>query len=62
MAEPEDDLTRYVQHAAALMGVTVTADNLAGVVRNFANFRALYEAVEGFDEPEAPDPPGIFRP
>ncbi len=62
MAEPNDDLAAYIEQAAALMGVPATSEHLPGIVRNFANFRALIETVEGFDTPDAPDPPGILRP
>lgn len=62
MADDDIDIEAYVRQAAKVAGVKLTAENLPGVVTNFENFLALYRTVEGFDEPDAPDPAAVYRP
>ena len=62
------DTARFVELAAALMGIDLGPDRRAGVIANFQNFIALHGRVRGgeapdpADPPDPPDPLGLFRP
>lgn len=62
MADTDDDLTAYVIQAAQLTGVNLGDADLAAVVTNFRNYRALYDAIRGFDSGDAIDPAAVYRP
>lgn len=62
MADDEADIDGFVDRAIGLLGLPAAAAYRPGIRANFHNFRALYETVRGFDPPDAPDPPGVYRP
>ena len=62
MADTDDELTAYVIQAARWMGVNLDAADRAAVVANFRNYRALYDAVRGFESGDDIDPAAVYRP
>ncbi len=65
MPDEAFDAARFVDVAAALMGIDLGPDRRAGVIANFESFIALHGRVRGGEVPGPPDPPdplGLFRP
>lgn len=58
----DKDAEAFVDRAAAVLGVGVDPELRPAVVANFAHFISLFERIEGFEEPESPDPPSVYRP
>lgn len=58
----ETDAEAYVDRAAAVVGVRIDPSLRAGAVANFAQFMALFARIDGFEAPESPDPPAVYRP
>ncbi len=58
----ETDMEAFVDRAAIVIGVPLDPALRQAVAANFAHFSALFEQIEGFDPPDAPDPPAVFRP
>lgn len=58
----EKDAEAFVDHAAAMLGVEIDPALRPAVVANFAQFISLFERIDGFEEPEFPDPPAVYRP
>ena len=56
------DAEAFVDRAAAVLAVEIDPALRPAVVANFAHFIALFERVDGFEEPESPDPPAVYRP
>ena len=52
----------YVEASAAVLGIALDPSVREAVVTNLKLFVGLAEAIEGFDEPETPEPPAVFRP
>ena len=58
----EKDAEAFVERAAAVLGIGIEPALRPAVAANFAQFKALYERIDGFDPPESPDPPAVYRP
>ena len=58
----ERDAEAFVDRAAVVLGVEFDSALRPAVVANFAHFASLFERIEGFEEPESPDPPAVYRP
>ena len=62
MADTDDEIDALIDAAEAVLGLKIEDARRAGVAMNLRNLRALYQTVEGFDEPEACEPLGVYRP
>ena len=58
----DKDTERFVDAAAALVGVKIEPEIRVAVTANFDLFRGLIARIEGFEEPETPEPPARFAP
>ena len=58
----EKDAEAFVDRAATVLGIGIDPALRPAVVANFAHFVSLFERIEGFEEPESPDPPAVYRP
>lgn len=56
------DDAAFVEHSAAVLGITLDPAVRDAVITNFKLFIGLAIAIEGFEEPETPEPPTVFRP
>ena len=62
MSEKDVDAARFVDAAAALVGIDVMPEQRPGVITNFENFRALHRRISAEGTPNPLDPIGLFRP
>ncbi len=60
--KPIGDVDAFVEHGAAVLGVTLDPAVREAVIANFKLFVGLADAIEGFEEPETQDPAAVFRP
>ena len=58
----EKDAEAFVDRAAAVLGIAIDPALRPGVAANFAQFMALHERIDGFEPPQSPDPPAVYRP
>ena len=56
------DAEAFVERAAAVVGVEIEPVLRPAVAANFAQFAALFARIDGFEPPESPDPPAVYRP
>ena len=60
--ETMSDTERYVDAAAAAIGLAIPAEYRAGVVTSFAQNAAMAELLMSFDIADDTDPAPVFRP
>ena len=56
------DAEAFVDRAAAVLGIEFDPALHPAVAASFAQFAALFERIDGFEPPESPDPPAVYRP
>lgn len=62
LSETEPEIEDLIASVARALDLDIREHQKPGIVANFRNFLNLYHAVEGFEEPVAPDPLGIYAP
>lgn len=62
MTEKEDGIDALIEAAAPVLGLEIDESKKPGIAMNLRNLRALYLAVEGYDEADAVEPLGVYRP
>ena len=56
------DAEAFVERAAAVLGVEIEPALRPAVAASFAQFMTLFARIDGFEPPESPDPPAVYRP
>lgn len=59
---PKGDPAAFVDHSAALIGITLESEVREAVIGNLRHFISLAAAVEGFEETGPTEPLAVFKP